>query len=40
MLCTEIVALSTEIHIKHVNSLCGRNAELLNVMVHEAIIKL
>jgi hypothetical protein len=31
MLYTEIIAVCSEIHTKHINSLYGRNAELLNV---------
>jgi hypothetical protein len=31
MLCREIIAVCFEIHTKHINTLCGQNAELLNV---------
>ena len=31
MLCREIIAVCSEIHTKHVNTLCGQNEELLNV---------
>jgi len=31
MLCREIMAVCSEIHTKHINSLCGQNVELLNV---------
>jgi len=31
MLYREIVALCSEIHIKHINTLCGQNVDLLNV---------
>ena len=31
MLCREIVAVCSEIHTKHINTLCGQNVELLNV---------
>jgi hypothetical protein len=31
MLYTEIIAVSSEIHTKYVNKLCGQNEELLNV---------
>jgi hypothetical protein len=31
MLCREIIALCSEIHTKHINTLCGQNVELLNV---------
>jgi hypothetical protein len=27
----EIIAVCSEIHIKHINTLCGQNVELLNV---------
>ena len=31
MLYREIIAICSEIHTKHINSLCGQNVELLNV---------
>ena len=31
MLFKEIIAVCSEIHTKHINTLCGRNVELLNV---------
>jgi hypothetical protein len=31
MLYREIIALCSEIHTKHINTLCGQNVELLNV---------
>ena len=31
MLYREIVAVCSEIHTKHINTLCGQNVELLNV---------
>ena len=31
MLYREIIAVSSEIHTKHINTLCGQNLELLNV---------
>ena len=31
MLYSEIIAVCSQIHTKHVNKLCGQNAELLNV---------
>jgi hypothetical protein len=31
MLCREIIAVSSEIHTKHINTLCGQNVELVNV---------
>jgi len=36
MLYREIMAVCSQIHTKHINTLCGQNIELLNVklMVH------
>ena len=31
MLYREIIAVCSEIHTKHINTVCGRNVELLNV---------
>jgi hypothetical protein len=31
MLYVEIIAVCSEIHTKHINTLCGQDAELLNV---------
>jgi hypothetical protein len=31
MLYSEIIAVCSQIHIKHINKLCGHNVELLNV---------
>jgi hypothetical protein len=31
MLYSEIIAVCSEIHIKHVNTLCGQNVEFFNV---------
>jgi hypothetical protein len=31
MLYREIIAVSSQIHTKHMNILCGQNTELLNV---------
>ena len=31
MLCREIIAVCSEIHTKHINTVCGQNVELLNV---------
>ena len=31
MLCREIIAVCSQIHTKHKNTLCGQNVELLNV---------
>jgi len=31
MLYNEINAVCSQIHIKHINTLCGQNVELLNV---------
>ena len=33
MLYREIMAVCSEIHTKHINTLCGQNVELLNVKV-------
>jgi len=32
MLYREIIALCSQMHTKHINTLCGQNAELLNVI--------
>ena len=31
ILYTEIIAVCSQIHTKHINTLCGQNIELLNV---------
>ena len=31
MLYSEIIAVCSEIHIKHINTLCGQNGEFVNV---------
>jgi len=31
MMCTEIIAVCSQIHTKHTNTLCGQNVGLLNV---------
>ena len=31
MLYKEITAICSQIHIKHINTVCGQNVELLNV---------
>jgi hypothetical protein len=31
MLYTEIIAVCSEIHTKHINTLCGQNVEFVNV---------
>jgi len=31
MLCREIVAIFSQIHTKHINTLCGQNLEFCNV---------
>jgi len=33
MLCRETIAVCSEIHTKHINTMCGQNVELLNVKV-------
>ena len=35
MLYREIIAVCSEIHTKHINTLCGQNVELLNVWTLE-----
>jgi len=34
MLYSEIIAVFSQIHTKHINTLCGQNIELLNVTVN------
>jgi len=36
MLCEEIIAVCSEIHTKHINTLCGQNVEffILNLIAH------
>jgi len=31
MLYREIIAVCSQIHTKHINTLCGQNVELLNI---------
>ena len=31
MLYRKIIAVCSQVHIKHINTLCGQNVELLNV---------
>jgi len=31
MLCREIIAVCSQIHTKHINTLCGQNVEIFNV---------
>jgi len=31
MLYREIIAICSQIHTKHINTLCGQNVELLNI---------
>ena len=42
MLYREIVAVSSEIHIKHINTVCGKNVEFvtLKLVIHEATTRL
>ena len=35
MLYREIIAVCSQIHTKHINTLCGQNVELLNVIEHK-----
>jgi len=38
MLCREIIALCSQIHTKHINTVCGQNVELLNVKLAVRIV--
>jgi len=38
MLCREIIAVSSQIHTQHINTLCGQNVELLNVKLAVGIV--
>ena len=40
MLCKEIIAVCSQIHTKHINTLCGQNVELLNVKLVVHIVTL
>jgi hypothetical protein len=42
MLYREIIAICSQIHTKHINTLCGQNLELLNVklVVHKISLRL
>ena len=31
MLCREIIALCSQVHTKHINTVCGQNVEFLNI---------
>jgi len=31
MLCNQIIAVCSQIHTKHINTLCGQNIEMANV---------
>jgi hypothetical protein len=33
MLYREIIAVCSQIHVPHINTLCGQNVELLNVIM-------
>ena len=37
MLYREIIAVCSEIHTKHINTVCGQNVELLNVKISEEV---
>jgi len=39
MLYREIIAVCSQIHTKHINTLCGQNVELLNVKLAVHIVK-
>jgi hypothetical protein len=36
MLYSEIIAVRSQMHTKHINTLCGQNVELLNVQPGDA----
>ena len=38
MLYREIMAVCSEIHTKHINTVCGQNVELLNVRLEVRIV--
>jgi len=38
MLYREIMAVCSQIHIKHINTLCGQNVELMNVKLAVPIV--
>ena len=38
MLYREIIAICSQIHTKHINTLCGQNVELLNVKLAVRIV--
>jgi hypothetical protein len=38
MLYREIIAVCSEIHTKHINTLCGQNVELLNARLAEHVV--
>ena len=38
MLYREIIAICSEIHTKHINTVCGQNVELLNVKLAVGIV--
>jgi hypothetical protein len=38
MLFREIIAICSEIHTKHINTLCGQNVELLSVKLTVRIV--
>ena len=40
MLYREIIAVCSQIHTKHINTLCGQNVELLNVKLGSTELKL
>jgi hypothetical protein len=38
MLYREIISVCSQIHTKHINTLCGQNVELLNVKLVEHVV--
>jgi hypothetical protein len=39
MLYSEIIAVCSQIHTKHINTLCGQNVELLNVKLNPVVLQ-
>jgi len=40
MLYRKIISVCTEIHTKHVNTLCGQNVDLLNIKLYYVYLKI
>jgi hypothetical protein len=37
MLCTEIIVVCSQVHTKHINTVCGQRVEFLNIVLGCAI---